>query len=152
MKVKRGRQKGDGKKNVRKCHDKSVPFPSSPILSEAPSGPSHSCLLKYRKEGNWLGRSGALRTKPMGVRGTLCHDIFCPIPFPASPSDLHRRKAKSTGENSKYPVETDGVPELQISVPCRDQACPDNRAVCPKHPEQRSERGYRGLSEERNMN
>ena len=37
VKVKRGRQKGDGKKNVRKCHD-----------------------------------------------------IFCPVPFPASPSDLHR--------------------------------------------------------------
>ena len=29
----RGRQKGDGKKNARKCHDKSVPFPSNPILS-----------------------------------------------------------------------------------------------------------------------
>ena len=26
----------------------------------------------------------------MGVRGPLCHDIFCPVPFPASPSDLHR--------------------------------------------------------------
>ena len=24
------------------------------------------------------------------MRGTLCHDIFCPLPFPASPSDLHR--------------------------------------------------------------
>ena len=36
VKVKRGRQKGDGKKNVRKCHDKSVPFPSNPILSEPP--------------------------------------------------------------------------------------------------------------------
>ena len=32
----KGTPKGDGKKNVRKCHDKSVPFPSNPILSEAP--------------------------------------------------------------------------------------------------------------------
>ena len=30
------------------------------------------------------------KDKTMGVRGTLCHDIFCPVPFPASPSDLHR--------------------------------------------------------------
>ena len=41
VKVKRGRQKGDGKKSVRKCHDKSVPFPSNPILSEAPPPPPH---------------------------------------------------------------------------------------------------------------
>ena len=39
MKVKRGCQQGDGKKNVRKCHDKPVPFPSTPILSEAPPPP-----------------------------------------------------------------------------------------------------------------
>ena len=49
VKVKRGRQKGDGKKNVRNCHDKSVPFTSNPILSEAPPSPSHECLLMYRK-------------------------------------------------------------------------------------------------------
>ena len=48
VKVKRGRRKGDGKKNARKYHDKSVPFPSNPILSEAPP-PGPSCLLKYRK-------------------------------------------------------------------------------------------------------
>ena len=39
VKVKRERQKGDGKKNVRQCHDKSVPFPSNPILPEAPPAP-----------------------------------------------------------------------------------------------------------------
>ena len=35
----------------------------------------------------------------MGVRGTLCHDIFCPVPFPASPSDLHRHVQTRTAAN-----------------------------------------------------
>ena len=26
----------------------------------------------------------------MGVRSILCHDNFCPVPFPTSLSDLHR--------------------------------------------------------------
>ena len=39
VKVKRGRQEGDGKKDVRKCHDRSVPCPSNLILSEAPPPP-----------------------------------------------------------------------------------------------------------------
>ena len=32
----------------------------------------------------------ALRQKPLGARGTLCHYIFCPVPFLPSPSDLRR--------------------------------------------------------------
>ena len=49
VKVKKGRQKGDWKKNVRKCHDKSVPFPSNPILSEAlPAPPLMSSEVQKR--------------------------------------------------------------------------------------------------------
>ena len=51
VKVKRGRQKGDGKKNVRKCHDKSVPFPSSPFSSEAPPPPLPSMSSEVQKRG-----------------------------------------------------------------------------------------------------
>ena len=29
------------------------------------------------------------------MRGTLCRDIFCPVPFPASPADLHPIRANS---------------------------------------------------------
>ena len=68
----------------------TVPFPSNPFCQRPPAAPPINVLWSREKKGNWLGRWGALRTKPTGVRGTLCHDIFCPVPFPASPSDLHR--------------------------------------------------------------
>ena len=93
--LKRGRLQGDGKKNVRKCHDKPAPFPSKPIWSEA----RRLMSSEVRKKGNWLGRWGALRTKPTGVRGTLCHNILCPVPFPASPSDRHREFANGNGND-----------------------------------------------------
>ena len=51
VKVKRGRQKRDGKKNVRKCHDKPVPFPSNPILSEAPPAPLPLMSSKVQEKG-----------------------------------------------------------------------------------------------------
>ena len=51
VKVTGGRQKGDGKNNVRKCHNKPVrAFPSNPILSEA----LPLISSEVRKKGNWL--------------------------------------------------------------------------------------------------
>ena len=66
VKVKRGRQKGDGKKNVRKCHDKPVPSPPTPFCQRPPRCPSHQCPLKYRKEGNWLWRKRDSKDKTNG--------------------------------------------------------------------------------------
>ena len=31
------------------------------------------------------------------TNGTLCHDIFCPVPFPVPPSDLHRKLQGGSG-------------------------------------------------------
>ena len=46
----------------------------------------------------------------MGVRGTLCHDIFCPVPFPASPSDLHRHTS------AKEPPEMEPPPPPKLGT------------------------------------
>ena len=51
VKVKRGRQKGDGKKSVRKYHDKPLPFPSNPILSEALPAPLPLMSSEVQKGG-----------------------------------------------------------------------------------------------------
>ena len=77
MKVKRGRQKGDGKKNVRKCHDKSVPFPSNPILSEGPPAPP---ILSGLQKGAEKRCRAKIVEK---CRKTFWHfltifDVFCP--------------------------------------------------------------------------
>ena len=82
---------GQKEKNVRKCHDKPVPFPSNPIWSEAPHRPSHECLLKYGKKGKLAREVRGSKDETNGRERTLCHDIFCPVPFPPSPSDLHRK-------------------------------------------------------------
>ena len=67
------------------------PSPPTPFCQRPPAAPPINVLWsRERRKGNWLGRWGAPRAKPTGVRGTLCHDIFCPVPFPASPSGLHR--------------------------------------------------------------
>ena len=67
VKVKTGRQKGDGKKNVRKCHDKSVPFPSNPIFSEPPPPrPSHSCPSEVQKRGKLVREVRGPKDKTSG--------------------------------------------------------------------------------------
>ena len=53
LKVKRGRQKGDpdGKKNVRKCHDKPVPFPPTPFCPRPLTPPLPLMSSKVQKRG-----------------------------------------------------------------------------------------------------
>ena len=66
VKVKRGRQKGDGKKNVRKCHHKSAPFPSNPILSEAPPLPLPLMSSEVQKRGKLVREVRGLKDKTNG--------------------------------------------------------------------------------------
>ena len=61
MKDKRGRgartpTRGREEKNVRKCHDKSVPFPSNPILSRAIKRPINFEHINFLKVGTTLGQ------------------------------------------------------------------------------------------------
>ena len=62
----------------------------SPPTPEAPPRPLPLMSSAVQKRGKLVREIRGPKTKPMGVRGTLCHDIFCPVPFPVSPSDFHR--------------------------------------------------------------
>ena len=66
VKVKRGRQKGDGKKNVRKSHDKPVPFPSNPIFVRGPPPPLPLMSSEVQKKGDQLGMVRGSKDKTNG--------------------------------------------------------------------------------------
>ena len=62
------------------------------------------------------------------MRGTLCHDIFCPVPFPASPSDLHRLSPSSSAwvccyEQLIAPQQSFHQPHLRAGVPMAKGCC-----------------------------
>ena len=86
LKVKRGRQKGDGKKSVRKCHDKSVPFPSNPILSEAPPPrPLPLMSSEVQKRGKLVREVRGPKDKTNGRERDALSWHFLSRPLPGIP-------------------------------------------------------------------
>ena len=89
----RRRSKGDAKKGTGRKTSENVmtnrfPCPPTPFCQRPPPLPCMSS--EVQKRGKLVRELRGPKDKPMGVRGTLCHDIFFPVPLPASPSDLHR--------------------------------------------------------------
>ena len=85
VKVKRGRQKGDGKKNVRKCHDKSVPSPSNPILSEGPPRPLPLMFSEVQKRGELVREVRGPKDKTNGRDKDALSWHFLSRPLPGVP-------------------------------------------------------------------
>ena len=71
VKVKRGRQKGDGKENLRKCHDKPVPFPSNPITDSQKANSKKIMPQCPQRIPVHLLKNGVLSSRTWG--GGKCH-------------------------------------------------------------------------------
>ena len=78
----RWRSKGESKKNVGNCRGKPVPFPSNPILSEAPPGPSPFMSSEVQKRGKLVREVRSPKDKTNGrERDALSwHVLSRPLP------------------------------------------------------------------------
>ena len=84
-------KKGTGRKTSANVMTNRFPSPPTPFYQNPPPPPLPLMSSEAQKRGKLVREVTGPKDKTMmGVGGTLCHDIFCPVPFPASPSDLHR--------------------------------------------------------------
>ena len=81
------------------------PLPLQPHFVRGPPPPLPWMSSEVQKRGKLVREVRGPKDKPTGVRGTLCHDIFCPVPFPApllTFTDENNRKTTRSMQNNCF--------------------------------------------------